>query len=71
MTNETLTHVIAVAGGAQELARRLGVSHQAIYKWRARGWVPAARAVEIEELFDVPRGEIISPRLASLLGVVS
>ena len=59
--------VIELAGGANALAAKLGVTHQAVYAWVQRGWVPAQRAIEIEKLFDVPRGDLFKPELAALL----
>lgn len=58
---------IELAGGANALATKLGVTHQAVYTWVQRGWVPAQRAIEIEKIFDVPRGDLFKPELAALL----
>ncbi len=57
---------IELAGGANALATKLGVTHQAIYTWVRRGWVPAQRALEIEGLFDIPRVELFKPELSAL-----
>lgn len=44
-----VARAIAVAGGQAALARRLGVTRQAVENWRARGapakWCPAIEAV--------------------------
>lgn len=58
---------IELAGGATALAAKLGVTHQAVYVWLRRGWVPAQRALEIEGLFDIPRTELFKPELSALL----
>ena len=58
---------IDLAGGANALAAKLGVTHQAIYTWVRRGWVPAQRALQIEIIYDVPRGDLFKPELAALL----
>ena len=58
---------IEMAGGANALATKLGVTHQAIYTWVRRGWVPAQRALQIEIIYDVPRGDLFKPELAALL----
>ena len=58
---------IEKAGGANALATKLGVTHQAIYTWVRRGWVPAQRALQIEIIYDVPRGDLFKPELAALL----
>ncbi len=57
---------IDMAGGANPLAHTLGVSHQAVYVWLRKGWVPAQRALEIEKLFDIPRAELFKPELTAL-----
>jgi transcriptional regulator with XRE-family HTH domain len=38
-------------GGAAELARRLGVTGQAVSQWKRSGVVPLTRAAAIEQLF--------------------
>ncbi len=40
----TINDIIRLAGGAQRLARELGVLHQAIYKWER---VPSARVLDV------------------------
>ena len=55
------------AGGVRQLALKLGVTRQAIAKWQHRGWVPIARAMEIERLFGVPRQDLLKPAIALLL----
>jgi DNA-binding transcriptional regulator YdaS (Cro superfamily) len=57
---------IDIVGGANALAAKLGVSHQAVYVWLRKGWVPSQRALEIEKLFDIPRVELFKPELAAL-----
>lgn len=42
--------VIRWAGSKIELARLLGVSHAAVSQWAANGYLPPARAIEIERL---------------------
>ena len=58
---------IATAGGAAALAKVLNVTHQAVYLWGKRGWVPSVRALQIEELFSVPRIALVNPRLVPLI----
>jgi DNA-binding transcriptional regulator YdaS (Cro superfamily) len=62
-----IRQAIDLAGGANPLAHKLGVSHQAVYVWLRKGWVPAQRAVEIEKLFDIPRVHLFKPELSALL----
>jgi DNA-binding transcriptional regulator YdaS (Cro superfamily) len=61
--------VVAAAGNQSNLASSLGVTQQAVSKWLRRGWVPLARAAEIEHLFGIPRKQLINPRLVDLLDV--
>lgn len=45
----------------------MGLSEVAIHKWVKQGWVPLERAVQIEELFGIPRSQTIEPRLLHLV----
>lgn len=49
--NAALQKAIDMHGNASALARALGVSFVAVYKWR-KGQVPPERALEIERLTD-------------------
>ena len=62
-----INKIIELAGGPLALAEKLGVTHQAIYNWRVRGYVPAARAIQLEKMYDVQREELVSPALLALL----
>lgn len=55
---------IELAGSANALAHKLGVTQQAIYTWFHRGWVPM---IQIESLFCVPRENLLKPELAAIL----
>lgn len=59
--------IIELAGGPLALAEQLGVTHQAVYNWRTRGHVPAARAIQLEKMYDVEREHLVSPALLALL----
>ena len=59
MKNTGLEKAMARVGGARELARLLGISKQAIYKWTK---VPASQIIRIEKATGVPR-ELLRPEL--------
>lgn len=61
MNANPISDAIKSTNGAPTLARTLGLSPQAIYKWE-RAWgagrvdaVPARRALEIERVTGIPR----------------
>jgi len=58
---------IKLAGGACELASQLGVSHQIVYIWARRGWVPGKRALQIENAYNIPRIDLIDPKIVAFL----
>lgn len=60
---------IAKAGGPTAMAKALGVTPQAVWDWRAKGYVPPARAKEIEMQFGIPRGDLVSAKVRSNLGL--
>lgn len=57
---------IISAGGQGALARKLGVSQQAVSRWVKCGWVPMAHIVEVERLFGVPRSRLVHPKHLAL-----
>jgi transposase-like protein len=54
-------------GGIVAFSRRMGVTHQAIYNWRNRGWAPLQRAIAIEAIFGINRYETMEPSAARAL----
>lgn len=50
--------VIETYGGAAALARRLGISRNAVSDWRSKQRVPVERVLDIEKLTGIPRHEI-------------
>jgi len=42
-------------GSAAKLAEVLGIERSAVSQWKTSGLVPAARALQLESLFGVPR----------------
>lgn len=59
---------ITAAGGQGSLARKVGVSQQAVSQWAKRGWVPMEHIVEVERLFGVPRDRLINPKHLAIIG---
>jgi hypothetical protein len=64
---EALDEAIAKGGGIIRFAKAMGVTHQAIYNWRKRGWVPPERAVVIEAIFKIDRNRLMNPDLVRAL----
>lgn len=62
-----LAYACETAGNQARLAEGLGVTQQAVSKWVRQGWVPLARAREIEVLWGVPRARTMNPRVADLV----
>tara|TARA_R110000868_G_scaffold19939_5_gene85023 strand:- start:589 stop:831 length:243 start_codon:yes stop_codon:yes gene_type:complete len=54
-------------GGIVEFSKALDVTHQAVYYWFAKGWVPLERAVLIERLTGVDRNFLVKPSVAEAL----
>lgn len=59
---------VAAAGSQAALGEKLGVSQQVVSSWERRGWVPALRAIEIEQVYGIPRKRLVNPRLFDLVG---
>ncbi|MDO6718837.1 YdaS family helix-turn-helix protein [Psychrosphaera sp. 1_MG-2023] len=57
MTPEFKTCVDAAGGTQKQLAEALGITEQAIGKWKNKK-IPASRIVELENLLGVPRQEL-------------
>jgi hypothetical protein len=68
---DAINLAIAKGGGIVRFARSMGVSHQAVYAWKRRGWVPVEKAVVIEAAYGVPRDELMSPELVRALAAPS
>lgn len=66
--NSGVADAIRAAGGQGSLARKVGVSQQAVSQWVKRGWVPMEHIVEVERLFGVPRARLINPKHLELVG---
>lgn len=60
---EAIDLAIERAGGILKFCKVMGVTHQAVYSWRKRGWVPPERAVVIEAIFKIDRNQLMNPDL--------
>lgn len=58
-----LDDAIERGGGIIKFCSRMNVSHQAVYNWRKRGWVPPERALAIEAIFGIERSLLMNPDL--------
>lgn len=67
--DSAVLRAIAAAGGPTALAKSLGVTYQSIDDWRRKGYVPPARAKEIEMQFGIPRNDLVSAKVRSNLGL--
>jgi DNA-binding transcriptional regulator YdaS (Cro superfamily) len=58
---------IQAAGKQALLAEAIGVTQQAVSRWRRRGYVPVRHVIQIESQFGVPRTTLVNPRVLDLL----
>ena len=56
-------HVVEKANGVSAVAKQLNVSRQVVYIWLRRGYAPPIRAIQLEELYGIPRTELMDPVL--------
>ena len=61
MSKSVVEKAIKLSGGVGALAKALGISPQAVHKWKTAG-VPADRVVDLEEQSGLPR-EMLRPDL--------
>lgn len=69
-TLPALDRAAEAAGSWVALARKLGVTHQAMYEWKKRGHVPPTRALEIEVHYGIPARELIKPSLLEIAHLI-
>ena len=67
MKNTGVALAIEKAGGAMRLAEILKVSHQVVYNWEKRGWVPPKRAIYISKKYGIPRADLVNPQWVKLI----
>lgn len=73
MTTEptAFDRAVTAAGSLSALGRDLKISHQAISKFKRRGFFPPKRALEIEILYAIPAKELIDPDLQEMLHLLA
>lgn len=64
---QALDRAIAEGGGIVAFSQAMGVSHQAVYSWKRRGYVPIERAIVIEDALGVPARDLVKPSLARVV----
>lgn len=68
---QALDRAIENAGGILAFSQAMGVSHQAVYSWKRRGYVPIERAVVIEDALGIPAKELVKSELARAISNTS
>lgn len=64
MTTPTgIAQAVAKAGSVSALAKKVGVARQVADRWYRRGYVPAARALELEIAYGVSARLLVKPSL--------
>jgi hypothetical protein len=66
-TSMNIDTAIQAVGGKAALARRLGVTHQAVCLWSSQGYAPPQRAIQIAELSGVPGIALVSPTFRQMV----
>jgi hypothetical protein len=64
---EILNAAIRDNGGIIAFAQDMGVSHQVIYQWKKRGYVPMDRALIIQNKYGVDHKTMVRSDIAHLL----
>lgn len=60
--------IIKSAGSEAALGDVMGVTQQAVSKWKRQGFLPPGRVEQALRLFRVERRELIDPKLLELVG---
>ena len=66
--SEAINEAIRRAGSQGKLAKRVGVSQQAVNVWVKNGFMPPERASQVESQFGIPAVSLIDPQLANIIG---
>jgi len=63
----TLDRAIQAGGGMMSFSRTMGVTHQAVYHWKKRGYVPFDKAAKVQKLFGEPMLNLVREDVAAVL----
>jgi hypothetical protein len=67
MIEATLNRAIQAGGGIISFAKAMGVTHQAVYHWKKRGYVPFDKAAKVQHLFGEPMLDLVREDVATVL----
>lgn len=66
MSNPHLDKIVTECGSISELARQVGVKPQSASAWVKRGYVPPARAFQMELKYGVMAKDLVRPSLREI-----
>jgi len=69
MFEATLNRAIQAGGGVISFARAMGVTHQAVYHWKKRGYVPLDKAARVQSLFGEPLLDLVRDDVGADCGI--
>lgn len=67
MFDDALSRAIQAGGGVISFAKAMGVTHQAVYHWKKRGYVPFDKAAKVQKLFGEPMLNLVREDVATAL----
>jgi hypothetical protein len=67
MFEATLDRAIQAGGGVISFAKAMGVTHQAVYHWKKRGYVPFDKAAKVQKLYGEPLLDLVRADVADTL----
>jgi len=53
-----VSEAVRIAGGLGRLGDQVGVSAQAVYRWRREGQIPVDRVLDVERATGIPREKL-------------
>jgi hypothetical protein len=67
MFEDALNRAIQAGGGVISFAKTMEVTHQAVYHWKKRGYVPFDKAAKVQNLFGEPMMNLVREDVATVL----